>query len=356
MKKALIHITLLIFIFCQYGLTQSSEFDIPIKGISVLGPHQAPYHPETFQELKITHSNWVALIPEATLDRETLTLHSDDENDHWGSTIAAQIEGVRLAKAAGLNVFLKPHIVLEPLDETLFGFRWNLFSKNKDKTNGAEWRGTFKAVNEADWKLFEQTYESYILELAAIAESLEVELFSVGTEMREAAVQRPMFWRKLIEKVRGVYSGMITYSANWDEFDQIPFWDGVDYIGIDAYFPVNPSKTPSIEETVKNWKPIKRQLKGLSHAVNKKILMTEFGYRNISYSGQSPWLHDEGKARPNDQAQANLYEAFFRTFWNESWVAGGFSWNWQHGAQHYENTDFTVQNKPAFWVLKRWYM
>ena len=83
--------------------------------------------------------------------------------------------------------------------------------------------------------------------------------------------------------------------------------------------------------------------------------MTEFGYRNIHYAGAMPWLHDMGDKATNYTAQSNLYQAFFRTFWNEDWVAGGFCWNWLNSPQREGNTDFSVQNKPALKVLKKWY-
>jgi len=58
---------------------------------------------------------------------------------------------------------------------------------------------------------------------------------------------------------------------------------------------------------------------------------------------------------PNYQAQVNLYEAFFQTFWNKSWVAGGFSWRWFSHKLSEKDTSFSVQGKPALAVLQKWY-
>jgi homoserine trans-succinylase len=35
----------------------------------------------------------------------------------------------------------------------------------------------------------------------------------------------------------------LTYAANWDDFDKVPFWNELDYIGIDAYFPLSDATT-----------------------------------------------------------------------------------------------------------------
>jgi len=46
------------------------------------------------------------------------------------------------------------------------------------------------------------------------------------------------FWRDLIARVRHVYPGPLTYGANFDEYEQVGFWDALDYVGINAYFPL----------------------------------------------------------------------------------------------------------------------
>lgn len=327
-----------------------------INGMSFLGPESPSLSIDMFERLKITQATWVALIPEAKLNRRTLELIPDSKNSRWGETIAAQIEGIHLAKAAGLKVMLKPHIILEKKENQQSSFIQKIFTSDKDdKTSGASWRGDFKAKNESDWQTWEKSYETYILRLARIADSLDVELFCIGTELREFVVTRPQFWKQLIQKVRNIYMSQMTYSANWDEYDKVTFWGDLDFIGIDTYFPINFSKTPSIKKTMKNWKSIKRKLKAISKKENRKILMTEFGYRNVSYAGAMPWVHDHGKSTINNQAQLNLYKAFFETYWDEPWVAGGFSWNWLHTPQKEGNTDFSIENKPAMKVIERWY-
>jgi hypothetical protein len=53
----------------------------------------------------------------------------------------------------------------------------------------------------------------------------------------------------------------------------------VDYIGIDAYFPLSDATTPSVAALMKLGKDIIK-IEKLQAKTNKKILFTEFGYRN----------------------------------------------------------------------------
>ena len=67
-----------------------------------------------------------------------------------------------------------------------------------------------------------------------------MDLFAVGTELKAFAKKRPEFWKQLIQKVRTVYSGPLTYAANWDEYHEISFWQDLDYIGCLLYTSPSP--------------------------------------------------------------------------------------------------------------------
>lgn len=346
----------LVFFFTPSVLTAQK-----INGMSISGPQKPSYAPEMFENIKVSNANWVALVPEATLDRTTLTLVSDEANDWWSETISANIQGVQLAKQAGFKVFLKPHIVLGPIPEKTPLFKTVKIASShtsnalKDKTRGVEWRGEFAPRKEADWQIWEKNYSVYILKLAAIAETLEVDLLSIGTELKQSTWKRPAFWRQLIQKVRAIYKGKLVYSANWDEYQKIIFWQDLDYIGVDTYFPINRMETPSVKKTLKNWRSIQKQLKKFSKKEKRKVILTEFGYRSVSYAGKRPWTHNKGNATANNVAQHNLYEAFFQTFWKKSWIAGGFAWEWFCVPPAKKNTSFAIQDKPALNVLQEWY-
>ena len=46
-------------------------------------------------------------------------------------------------------------------------------------------------------------------------------------------------WRSLITAVRGVYRGPLSYAANFDQVQEVGFWDALDAIGVNAYYPLS---------------------------------------------------------------------------------------------------------------------
>jgi len=85
----------------------------------------------------------------------------------------------------------------------------------------------------------------------------------------------------------------------------------LDYIGIDAYFPVSSSKTPNIEDCKQGWKLHKEVIKDISINHSKPILFTEFGYRSVDYTGKEPWKSDRSMTQVNLKAQTNATQASF---------------------------------------------
>ncbi|RKE98413.1 glycoside hydrolase family 113 [Ichthyenterobacterium magnum] len=221
-----------------------------------------------------------------------------------------------------------------------------------------EFTGYIKMTSETDWKTLEDSYSKFILDYAELAQETKSELFCIGTELENFVKERPEYWHNLIKKIKTIYNGKLTYAANWDEFKRTPFWSELDYIGIDAYFPVSNSKTPTVEECLKGWQSHKPIIKGLSDTYNKPILFTEFGYRSMDYTGKEPWQSDHTITSLNFQGQNNTTQALFNTFWEEDWFAGGFIWKWFHD---YENNggekdnQFTPQNKPVEAIIKKQY-
>ncbi len=74
-------------------------------------------------------------------------------------------------------------------------------------------------------------------------------------------------------ELREVYNGQLTYAANWDEYKRIPFWEDLDFIGVDAYFPVSEEKTPSIEQASLGWQKHKLQLKTMFESKERTIYL-----------------------------------------------------------------------------------
>ncbi|MBD3379303.1 MAG: hypothetical protein GF408_02455 [Candidatus Omnitrophica bacterium] len=241
---------------------------------------------------------------------------------------------IRKAHDLGMKVMLKPHIDLI------------------DKFDGTYWRADIGFATEKDWEEWFEEYEDFIIKYAKIAQRCKVDIFCVGTELSFTA-QKEDKWREIIAKVKKIYDGKLVYAANWDNFKNIGFWDEMDYVGIDAYFPLSYDPDPSMEDLKKGWEKWKKDIAYWQSQINKPIIFTELGYASTAHAPYSPWKGGySGNADP--EIQAKCYKAFFDTVWKEPWFAGVYWWKWdtntRAGGEH--NRQFTPQNKPAQRIIE----
>ncbi|MFH1837020.1 MAG: glycoside hydrolase [Candidatus Omnitrophota bacterium] len=233
----------------------------------------------------------------------------------------------------GMRTMLKPHIDLI------------------DKGDGTYWRADIGSASEKGWAEWFSEYRKFILSYARMAEKMNVEIFCVGTELSFAS-QRLSEWKEIISEIRKIYSGKLVYAANWDNFKNIGFWEDLDYVGIDAYFPLSYVSDPSLEDLKNGWKKWKYDIETWQTEIGKPVLFTEIGYASTPEAPYFPWKSGSyGNADAN--IQALCYKAFFETIWNEPWFAGVYWWKWDTNvnAGGKYNRQFTPQNKPAQEIL-----
>jgi hypothetical protein len=304
-----------------------------INGVSLVAINQA-ISPSHFSPVNELNATWVTAIPFGFITSKSSEVQYNTVHQWYGEKKQGTIETVAYAHQKGIKVMVKPHLWI-----------WDI------------WVGDLDFDNENDWLNFEKTYAKYILDYAKLSDSMKAEAFCVGVELKQVVKKRPQFWVKLIEQVKAVYSGKITYAANWDNYQNVKFWNKLDYIGIDAYFPVSDEKTPTLKTCLNGWNKDFNELKKLSESVNKKVVFTEYGYRNVNYSGKKPW-DDTQLSTNNLKAQENTYKALFTKFWKEPWFEGGFLWKWypnHKNAGGLKNNRFTPQNKPVQKLIKTIY-
>lgn len=283
------------------------------------------------------NANFAALMPFGFIKNlEHPEIIHNTDRQWFGETRAGAEQYISELRKANIKVMIKPQLWV-----------WR-----------GEFTGEIMMTNESDWQDLETSYEDFILEYADLANKVNAEIFCIGTELELFVKFRPGFWSQLIEKIKSRYTGKLTYAANWNEFAKTPFWNQLDYIGIDAYFPVSGKKTPTYEDCLKGWKAHKPTIKRLSEQNNKPVLFTEYGYRSVDYSGRKPWVSDRAMKEVNLEAQVNTTKALFDTFWKEDWFAGGFIWKWfiKHDeVGGHDNPMFTPQNKPVEAILSETY-
>lgn len=315
----------------QKGLLAPST----IKGMSLVAPRH-PWVNDPLVEMTPVNINWVALLPYRSfeIDRPRINF---EPNTWWGETVAGISESVRLARAQNIKVMIKPQLWSRDL-----------------------WVGAIDYATQAEWDSFHLDYTRFICEWAQVADSLNADLFCIGTEVKNSAIHHPTYWQGLIDSIRQIYSGPLTYAPNWDEYNLITFWDKLDYIGIDAYFPLLEDKTPTVCALKEAWKPVVQQIERVQQQYNKPVLFTEWGYLTLDGCTWETWVleKDRGSVNINQQAQANACQALLETFGEKPWWAGGFQWKWYPDLLLSTRTyadDYSPQNKLASQVLQELY-
>jgi hypothetical protein len=305
-----------------------------VNGVNFVAPSREIDNSWTHDLQKI-NVGWVALVPYAFSRPNLPEVNYEPDRQYWGESVAGIRANVKQAHQAGLKVMIKPHVWMQ-----------------------RSWIGDFDLKTEEEWQIWEADYEKYIMYFAKIGAEEKVEMICLGTEYRNAVKKRPQFWVKLATDIRKIYKGKLTYCANWDDYTDVTFWKSLDYVGISGYFPLSNVQTPSVSLLEKAWKPYKEQLKNFSQKQNRPILFTEFGYRSMDQAAWRSWELEYQERPINNQAQANAYEALFKTFWKETWFAGGFAWKWYPTFRRMDpanNHDWTPQNKKAQEVMKTFY-
>ena len=256
-------------------------------------------------------------------------------------TDQALADGIDYIHSKGLKVMIKPHL--------------NSYT--------GEWRA---GINPSDRQAWFTKYGQFIDRYAQIAQAHGVEDFCLGTELIDMSVRwvnptNTQNWDNLIAGVRKIYSGKLTYSANWggnsetDEKDYIDFWDKLDYIGISAYF--NLYGDNSISNMKVQWDAYRsNEIQPLSQKWSKQIVFTETGYRSVPNAHQQPWDYNLGGGYDPTE-QVNDYQALFDYWQNYSFMKGIQIWQWSSNPNSggAGNTDYTPQNKPAQDTIKQWF-
>ena len=285
---------------------------------------------------------WIAVIPFIGQDNETskTVRRPRDKNSNFTRRDSIFIKTIQNIHAKGLHVQLKPHI-------------WTR----------SGWRSNITQNTDEEWDTWFDSYESYILHYARIAELTGVELFCIGTELKTSIKNQPERWKKLIANIRTLYSGKLTYAANWhDEYEYIDFWDDLDFIGIQAYFPLTENKNPDLEMIEKGWTKHIVKLEELHKTYEKQILFTEVGYRSDAAATIKPWEWDSAisilHTKKSDKTQQLAFEALFKQLWHKDWFAGVYIWQWDHRStaeNATKNLDFSPRFKPAENTIARWF-
>jgi hypothetical protein len=213
------------------------------------------------------------------------------------------------AHARGLKVFLVPHLWVE--------------------TGG--WRALIDPGDDAAWARWADTYRRFLLTWAEVAREGGAEMFSVGVELRSfVTTGRAALFFPIIEEVRRVYPGLLTYSANWDDAEDTIIWSALDLVGINAFYPLADKDGAGRDALLAGGRRVGEGIERLANTWRRPVVLTEIGYTTRRDPAIRPWEWPDGMkdVAIDEQAQALAYEAIIAPLLDSKTCAGFFVWRY----------------------------
>jgi hypothetical protein len=293
------------------------------KGVSFTAEYPAVYGSqaslEMLKQLPAYGVNSIALVPYGSGSSKEPRIQRWDNG--W-----ERDDGIRqlsrMAHSLGMKVMLKPQLWVRP------GNPMDLdFPRPQDR---AKW---FVA------------YAEFLEHYTRLATEIHADVLCIGVEFEKMSAYETD-WRGLIARTRQLYPGELTYAANFGrEFESVSFWDALDYIGLDEYYPL-----PDDLST----QDVLRRVEAVQKKFSRPVLFTEAGFPSVEGANRKPW--DDPQAKLDPDLQARTYDAVFRTFYDKPWFKGMYWWKvGTNGSGGLEDPSHTPWRKPAMEVVRRWY-
>jgi hypothetical protein len=311
----------------------------------------------TAANIRSTGANYTAVIATQYVQTETSNSIAASSNTPNDEAVAYAIQALQ---AQGITVTMKP--VVDSLDGN---WRGNFTWPSTDTT---------MAEQQAWLDAWFASYKTFILHYAQIAVDNNVGILVFGSEFAKltgttqcAGSSCESYWLKyVINPLRAQYpSLMLVYGANatatsGDEYQRVSFWDDIDAIGVDVYFPLNATTNPddpSVADLVSAWTNnpgasgfnAVKALQAVQQAHSSKpMIFTEVGYESVTGTNTDPSNYSLSGI-VDDSDQANCYQAFFEV-WPQyaSWMEGAFWWDWSVSAPTVStDTGYSPQGKSA---------
>ncbi len=295
------------------------------------GGYDSPEAERQLHELRAMGVNAIAVVPYGwmrALGDTRISYTGTDETDEE----LAQI--VRVAHRLGLRVMLKPQV-------------W---------VGGGAFTGNIRFDDPARRAAWLSSYRRMALHYARLAELEGFDLFCVGNEFGGMTVHEAE-WREIIAAVRQVFRGPVTYAANWgEEFETLGFWDALDYIGLNNYYPLADEPGEELASLMARAEALAETVALVHRRWQRPVIFTEIGYPSVRGGTVRTWAQSRGGGVSMEE-QAAGYEATLRAFSGRPWFRGMFWWNWPSNGLGGgpQDPSYTPMGKPAAEILRAWY-
>lgn len=229
------------------------------------------------------------------------------------------VELISYSQSKGLKVILKP--MLNVMD----GY-WRAYIRFFDED----------VPCEPKWSNWFNNYNNYLIHYGEICEKHNVDMLIIGCEL-VGTDHREKEWRNLVQKLRKIYSGKLTYNCDKYQEHNVKWWDALDYISSSGYYPVGTMKKEfdRIEEVAKKY--------------NKPFFFAEAGCPSVKGAGKAPndWtIIQEGE--PSEEEQYNYYNEILEESLNRGFVSGVCFWDWPMKSPENVHTKFINEYSVKF--------
>ncbi len=314
-------------------ITYLKGFNFAHEGYQIYNGYVSKKATEAIVKQHDMGSNAMAIVPYSYIRMDSSPTYLSISNRAGSENDQGVVHSAYEAKKLGMQSLLKPQVFF-----------------------GNSWPGALEYTTEADWNAFFDYYYRWIRHYAFLAEIHQIDALCMGVEFVKATLTHPEKWKDMFQKTRGLYQGNMTYAANWgEEFENVNFWNELDFIGLNSYYPLSKNDTPTDEELKASFDSVKTNIKKVYETYKKPIVFTEIGFRSM----EAPWKnpHADADTPFNDAHQQRCYEIIFEGIQNEPWCAGILWWKFPSYLEYRgtENTAFTPNNKKTEATVRKWF-
>ena len=260
--------------------------------------------------------------------------HSFPVFDRRTPSFSRLAQSIRQCKDKGLQVSLHPVLLIQ-------------------NEKSQHWRGEYSPLYLDKWWA---SYSKWMISIATFCANEDVDMLFVGSEL-SSLQNLEKYWSSLIENVRSVYRGAVSYSANWDDWNSVSFHNDLDILGINGYFPLERigSESESFNASAhinsahvssaylrSMLLPHLSALKLWSRENQTAIFFSEVGYPDHSLALQQPWNPGTPNSRYQPELQVEGYRAFLDVFGDADFSKGIFFYA-IHQHEHRDLNGYTPQ-------------
>jgi hypothetical protein len=214
-----------------------------------------------------------------------------------------------------------------------------------------DWRGSLAPAELDPWW---QSYGRFIVRMADAGATGGATALCIGSELSSLETYTDA-WRRVITNVRLRFPGYLTYSANWDHFDELEFWGELDFAGLTGYFELADDSRAPQQDLIAGWRDACAEVTRLTRHCDLPVVFTEVGLPSVRGAAATPWDYTL-EAEIDLDVQKRAFEAFESVFIPDARPApplhGLFLYEWWGWGGEADGS-YTARGKPAAVLWRR---